>query len=142
MGKYQKFDLTPPIGQKYFWLKTVFGLFCVICLHNDIKLKPSNQRLWTSFFLFLTFPKWYFSQVVVQLKSCHSSQGAALEQLGRKLGPNYKKIRKNRTGRPINDMIYLIFKAEFFVKCNCLDRIKIFFFHSLEIWIWIRPRTI
>ena len=57
-----------------------------------------------------------------------SSAGA----IGPKNRAELQKIRKKQTGSPINDMIYLIFEAEFFVKSNCLHKIKIFFFTLLK----------
>ena len=72
--------------------------------------------------------------VVVQLKSCHSSQRAALEQLGPKIRAELQKMRKIRTGRPINDMIYLLkVIAEFFAKLS--QQNQNIYFQSLEILI-------
>ena len=53
-----------------------------------------------------------------------SSSGA----IGPKIRTELQKMRKNQT----SNMIYLIFKAEFFVKSNCLHKIKIIFFTLLK----------
>ena len=42
---------------------------------------PSNPYLWGHYFLFLTFPKWSFSQVKVQLRSYNLSQRATLSAI-------------------------------------------------------------
>ena len=42
---------------------------------------PSHPKLWRHYFLFLTFPKWSFSQVIDQLSSFYFSQKAALRAI-------------------------------------------------------------
>ena len=92
--------------KKIFWFRK-FPLFW-----------PSNPYLWSHYFLFLTFPKWSFSQVVVQLNSFNLSQKAALGVKTRaKLRKIYEK-NSNFTNKNIIFSRFFKFFPHFSTNCN------------------------